>query len=90
MSARRENCKFEHCDNAVHYPILQVCSTCYSGLRLWAGRSSSRQRVRLRQYERMQDRMSYLMDGRGLLPGYSRTKAGKLLRAERARRGGSK
>ncbi len=93
MANRRpETCKFDACDNEVRYPILGVCATCYSGLRLWAGRSPARKRHRAQQYTRMQERMDYLLDGRGLMPGYRKklmeaNARRKANRAAKARRG---
>jgi len=79
--SHKDICKFPSCDNEVSYPILGVCSTCYAGLRLWMGRSVARKRHRAQQYDRMRERMDYMMDGRDLLPGYTkkRTKANEEL-----------
>lgn len=86
--ARKEKCKFDACENDVKYPVLQVCATCYSGLRLWAGRSKARKEVRAQQYTRMQERMDYLLDGRGLMPGYRKKQreANAKRKAARAKR----
>lgn len=69
------SCKFDACDNDVKYPTLGVCATCYSGLRLWVGRSPAQRRHRAQQYTRMQERMDYLTEGRGLMPGYRKKQA---------------
>ena len=75
MSNRKHTCKFDACENDVKYPVLGVCATCYSGLRLWAGRSKAQKLTRAQQYTRMQERMDYLLDGRGLMPGYRKKQA---------------
>jgi len=80
MPHNRPPCKFEHCDNEQTYPVLEVCATCYSGLRLWVGRSKAQKDKRMGQYQRMQERMEYLQAGQGLMPGYTkkqRTKGDK-------------
>ena len=74
-SRRKETCKFEACDNEVKYPILGVCGTCYSGLRLWVGRSVAAKNKRAQQYDRMRERIDYLLNGRGLMPGYRKQQA---------------
>ena len=87
-------CKFDACDNDVRYPILGVCATCYSGLRLWSSRTPEQKRLRAQQYTRMQERMDYLMDGRGLMPGYRKklTQVNKEIadRAARVRKANNK
>lgn len=77
MAERRDTCKFDHCENDVKYPVLGVCATCYSGLRLWVSRSAAAKRHRMSQYDRMKERMDYLMAGTGIMPGYTKTAAGK-------------
>lgn len=65
-------CMFANCENEVKYPNMGVCGTCYSGMRLWTQRPPAERRKRLGQYQRMQERMEYIMDGRGTLPGYTK------------------
>ena len=57
------NCKIAGCDNEADYPIVGVCKTCYSGLRYWQGRGVRDKRHRLKQIERLQGRMEYMLVG---------------------------
>jgi hypothetical protein len=56
------NCKIGNCDNEAAYPILGVCSACYSGLAYWRGRSVYDKRKRLKQTERLTSRMEHMID----------------------------
>lgn len=55
------NCKIGNCENDATYPILGVCSACYSGLAYWRGRSAHDKRKRLKQTQRLNSRMAHML-----------------------------
>lgn len=60
-------CKFEGCDNDIRHRELEICYTCYSGLRYWRGRSMAAKRARQQQVIRLNARMEYMIVG-GKMP----------------------
>ena len=67
-------CRF--CSEPVRFEYLQVCKQCYQGLRYWRGRTQADKRKRAAQLEKLEKRMSHLIETPRSVPR-KRTKKAK-------------